>query len=756
MLSGGEAIKHYKILHPIGKGGMGEVFLAEDTVLERRVAIKFLPEELQLDLHTHERFLREAKAAAALDHPNICQVYETGEVDGRSFIVMEYLAGETLKDRLSRGVMPLMETMQLACELAEALGEAHEKGIVHRDLKPANIMIRSQGHAKIMDFGLAKHIDPVDTNGAHKIKAAGKVLRPNIVPPTAGETAETLDLDFAGKGTGDTAPEAAGLTQRGTLLGTIDYMSPEQASCQTVDARSDIFSFGIVLYEMLSGKNPFHRTSNIQTLSAIQREPAPEPQVQSAGAVPASLRAILRKALAKDPAERYQSMREMERELRAVRDDLLPRKRPAWVTWALSSAAILLIGLAAVSWWFARRSSVLVERLSLPVLIADFENRTGESIFNAVLEQALAIGLEGSPFITSYQRAGARNIARKIEAGTDRLDNEMARLVARREGIPVVLTGLIERADAGFRITVQAVDAISGEVTAKRQAKAKGKDDVLPQMAQLAVQIRKGLGDTNAQSMQLIEKETFTSSSLEAAQSYAVAQDLLAVSGKWREALEGYSKAVRLDPGFGRAYAGMAVCYRNLGQFQDAQKYFQEAMKHIDRMTDREKYRTRGGYYILMQNYPRAIEQFEALIKQYPADGVGLSNLALAYFYGRDMAGALKQGRKSLDMQPSSLPKRANLALYAMYAGDFDTAGPEAVKVMTMNPGYVTAYVCQAVSEIVKGRTLEAAEIYRKLAEVSADGASLAAMGLADLALYEGKTAKAITILEKAIKKIWP
>ncbi len=715
MLSSGDILNEYKILQLLGKGGMGEVYLAEDTVLERKVAIKLLPDEVQQDIEVRRRFLREAKAAAALDHPFVCQVYETGEVTGKAYIVMEYVAGETLKDRLSRGPMPLMETLHTAAEIAEALEEAHEKGLVHRDLKPANIMMTPQGHPKIMDFGLAKHVTPLSAEGTEQTA-------------TVGET----------------------LTKTGVVMGTLAYMSPEQARGGPVDARSDIFAFGVVLYEMLTGRNPFQRSNQIDTLSAILRD-SPQPPQSQAVSAPVRLRSILNKALAKDVSDRYQSIKEMAGDLLALRDELLPRKRPAWMTWSLIAAGIVVMALASLTWWFARRSPSSAARPPLSVLIADFENRTGDAVFDAVLEKALEVGLEGAPFITSYQRGEARKIAQKIQAGTDRLDREMARLVAQREGIPVVMTGSIEGSGSAYRIAVEPVDPITGKAGSKRQIRAKDRNEILGQMAKLAVQIRRDLGDSEAQSAQLIGKETFTSSSLEAARSYAVAQDLQGVGGKWPEALASYSHALQLDPEFGRAYAGMAVCYRNMGQAEDAQKYYQEALKRIDRMTDREKYRTRGGYYILMQDYSQAIEQYRSLISQYPADGVGLSNLGLAYFYGRDMAGAVEQGKKALDMQPSSAPKRANLALYAMYAGDFETAGPQAARVLEQNPGYEEAYICQAVSEAASGRISEAKDIYRKLEAVSGRGASLSAMGMADLALYGGRLTEGVALLERGI-----
>ncbi len=771
MPAAGELFNHYRILEAIGKGGMGEVFLAEDTILERKVAIKFLPENMNWDPPTRKRFLREAKAAAAMNHPNICQVYETAEVQGRSLIVMEYVEGETLKQRLSRGPLPLIETVQLACEISEALTEAHEKGIVHRDLKPANIMLKAGGRPKIMDFGLAKHVAPASAAGGEFGNKSVHEAQPPIAGQNAGASVSKAvdtsarpalsdsDISTISKSPGkaadatlsETVSISADLTQEGALVGTIAYMSPEQARCESVDARSDIFSFGVVLYEMLSAKNPFHRESQIQTLSAILRDAAPPPQAQSAGAPPAALRNIINKALAKDISQRYQSMKEMEQDLRAVRDDLMPRKRPAWVSWTLGAAAVLVLALAGVSWWFASRTPSGAERPPLPILIADFDNNAGEDVFNAVLEQALEVGLEEASFITSYKRTDAQRIAQKIKPGAIRLTRDTARLVAQREGIPIVLAGAVAKKGTEYGLSVEAIDSVSGEITAKRKTAAGNREDVLAKMADLAVRLRRDLGDTEAESAKLIAKETFTSSSLQAAQSYAVAQNLLAGSGKWREALGHFLNAVKLDPNFGRAYAGLAVCYRNLQQSEESEKYYQEAMKHIDRMTDREKFRTRGGYYIWKKNYTQAIEQFEALIRQYPADGVGLSNLALAYFYGRDVASALKQQRKALQMWPSSLPVRSNLALYAMYGGDFDTARAEAAKVMETYSSYWPAFVCQAVSETAKSRLPQARAIYQKLAAVDSDGASISAMGLADLALYEGKFSEGVAVLEKGI-----
>jgi eukaryotic-like serine/threonine-protein kinase len=715
----GEMLHHYQILKLLGKGGMGEVYLARDTILDRMVAIKFLSATQQQDSQSRKRFLREAKAAAALNHPFGCQVFETGEVDNNAYIVMEYVTGETLKDRLARGPLPLMDALEKACEICEVLAKAHEKGIVHRDLKPANIMITEQGHPKIMDFGLAKQVVPLQSADSEGLTISGETL-----------------------------------TEQGIVLGTVAYMSPEQARGEPVDARSDIFSFGMVLHEMLSGKNPFQRASQIDTLSAILRDASPQLKLEPVAA-PSALSSILNKAMAKNVADRYQNIREMANDLRRLKEGLLPKKRPAWIWWALGGATVLVIALLAVVLWFAYRSPTSVPSVSHPplsLLIADFTNKTGEAVFDDVLEKALEVGLEGAPFITSYRRPPARKIAQAIKPGgdPDRLDRAQALLVAQREGIHLVLAGTIEGSNSGYRIATQAINPFSGKEAASGAVKAKNKDDVLGKMAKLAVQIRKQLGDTEATASQSIARETFTASSLEAARRYAVAQDLIA-SGKNRQAIDAYQSALNLDPELGRAWAGLAAASANLNRYEDAKKYYQEAMKRIDRMTERELHRTLGGYYLRTGDAQAAIKELRTLVERYPADEAGLTNLAYANFLDRDMAAAMELGRKAVEIYPKNVLARGNLALYAMYAGSFDVAYTEAIKTIELNPGYETSYICQAVSELMRGHLLQAEEIYQKLAGVSVLGASLSVMGQADMALYQSKLAEGRSILELGV-----
>jgi len=716
----GQTVSHYKIMGKLGEGGMGVVYRAEDTSLNRQVAIKFLSESEQRDPMARKRFLREARAAAALDHPFICQVHETDEVKGKAFIVMEYVSGKTLKDRLAHGCLPLREALVIACEVAEALHAAHQKNIVHRDLKPTNIMLTAEGHPKIMDFGLAKQITE---------KAA-----------SAGE---------------ETMSSSDNLTRVGTVLGTAAYMSPEQARGETVDARSDIFSFGVVLYEMLSGASPFQRQSTVDTLSAIIRDPSP-PLHMEADATPSVLSGILGKALAKIREERYQSIRDMADDLHRLLEQLKPQRGPQWVTWTLGAAALVVVAFTIGVVWFERYGAPpvpAVAHLPVSVLIADFENRTGEPVFEALLEKALEIGLEGAPFITSYSRNKARHTAKELKPDlkSDLLDRALAGRVAQREGINLVLAGLIESADSGYHISVDAVDPFTAKPAARpRDARARDKDDVLPAMARLAVQLREDLGDTVVSSTQTIARETFTASSLEAARSYAVGQDLIAL-GKNEQAIEAYQSAIRMDPELGRAYAGLAAASANLNRYEDARKYYMGAMKRIDRMTERERHRTLGGYYLRTGDGEAAIQELRMLTDRYPADEAGLTNLAYGYFLTRDMALAAEAGAKAVKIYPKNILARGNLALFYMYAGDFDAAFAEAAKALELQPGYESAFVCQAVSELVRGRVFQAQEIYQKLAGVSLTGASLSVMGQGDLYLYQGRLAQGGSILELGV-----
>ena len=720
MAKPGDKIKHYEILEEIGKGGMGEVYLAQDTTLDRKVAIKFLPEKMQKDAKARVRLLREAKAAASLDHPFICKVYETGEIDNKAFIVMEYVEGKDLREKLDEGLLPLRDSLQMALEIAEALEEAHKKGIVHRDLKPANIMLTPQGHVKVMDFGLAKQILP------------------------KGEEAITKTLT------------QASITEQGAIVGTVAYMSPEQAKGETVDARSDIFSLGILLYEMTSGNHPFSKPSAIETLSSILRDSTPPVSVKPKMVNPV-LTPILRKALAKEPGDRYQKVGDLAIAIRKLQRETSGERRLVYRSLPVIAATILIIAMILTGfWWFVLRGKVSTPVKGpepISVLITDFQNQTGDPIFDGTLEHALGIGLEGAPFISIYSRAQARELVNKLdpEAG-GRLSSKNAQLLSRREGINIVVSGWIAPSADGYAISAWVLDPVKSERIGEASETIKAKADVLNAAKSLANDLRSDLGDIPPESARALSIETFTASSLEAMKLYANAQDLAAL-GRDEEAIPVYHEAIKKDPNLGRAYAGLAVCYRNRREDDEALKYYEKAMSLIDQMTDREKFRTRGGYYFLNKNYKQAIQEYSALREQYPADSAGDTNLPLALFFTRNMQKALEEGQHAVDRHPGRITPWNNLVWYAMAAGKFDKAEQEVRKIMEFDPKFPDAYVCLALVELEKGRNDKAAEAYQKLAPYGEYEASWASTGLADLALYEGRLNDAKKILEEGIPK---
>jgi len=717
MISPGDKVKHYEIIKSIGKGGMGEVYLARDTVLDREVAIKFLPEEMQKDVRARERFLREAKSAAALDHPFICQIYETGELEGKAFIAMEYVEGENLSQKMAEGLLPLRDALQTTLEIAEALEVAHKKGIVHRDLKPANIMLTVQGHAKVMDFGLAKQI-------------------------VTGEESITKTLT------------QTSLTQKGTVVGTIAYMSPEQARGDEVDGRSDIFALGIILHEMISGKNPFSKPTPVETLTSILRDIPPSANVKPKMVNPL-LNPILRKALAKEPEKRYQTIKELIVDLRKAQKEitggirLLYRRLPL-----IAAVAVIVIALLVV----VVLKFVFPTKVSAPkkgpepisVLVADVQNKTGDSAFD-ILETTLGFSLDNASFISVYDNKQARQQAiRKKPASEGHLDPELAQLICRSIGINAVINSSIEPSNGGYLIKSWAVDSSTSKELAKAEQKISSKQDVLKVSDLLAAKLQADLVKIPPDSTEAIMKETFTTTSLEAMKAYSEAQELDAL-GKEEEAIKAYQRAIDHDPNFGRAYAGLAVTYHNRGDYQNTEKFYKEAINRIDQMTEREKHRTLGGYYLSTQNYRRAIEEYSALVKEFPKDVAGHTNLALAYFFGYRMPEAFQEGERAVELDPEYLDYRYNQSWYALASGDFDRARQEARKTLEIDPIYAKAFVVLALSEIAQDRPDKAAEIYRQLEALSPLGASLASTGRADLAVYEGRIGEAIAILEEGI-----
>jgi len=698
----------YVILKALGVGGMGAVFQARDTEVDRIVALKTIRPELAASPDILRRFRQELVLARQITHRNIVRIYDLGVADGVRFISMEYIEGRELADILhNRGKLPPKEAAEIMLQVSRGLAAAHAEGVVHRDLKPQNIMIDKHGRVAVMDFGIA-----------HSAEAAGLIAEsPEDVPG-----------------------ESSALTRVGTLLGTPRYMSPEQARREKLDKRSDLFTVGLLLYELTTGGLPPAGPLKEMLQDRSTRQiPAPitaDPQI------PRALSDIIVRCLRLNPAERYQSAEDLSRDLEIW---LGLRKRHhlnRTVVSAMALAIVLLVGALI----YNLRPRAAASHAPVKILISDLANNTGDPVLDGTLEPVLGAVLEGASFVTTYNRGQARKALASLSAGAT-LDENSARLVAQREGVGVVVSGSIRRDGNKYVVSARAIDARTGRSIDEESATASAPNELNRAAGRVAAGFRKALGDAAPRSEQLAAAETFSSQSLEASRQYSLAQELQ-WKGKWEDALKAYSRSTELDPALGRAYAGMATILANMGRRQDAEKYFRLAMSNIDRMTDREKYRTRGAYYLLERDYDKAIEQFKALEKQYPADSAGIANLALSYFYERNMPAALEEGRRAVAIYPDNILALNNVGLFAMYAGDFDTAIGESERLLKLNPSFEKAYICLGISQLALGDESAAAETYRKLAPLSAWGASASVVGLADIAMYRGRPDDALSLLE--------
>lgn len=699
----------YKIIRSLGQGGMGTVYQAYDRELDRQVALKVIRSDMAANPEILKRFKQELILARQITHKNVIRIFDLSEADGLKFITMEFIDGEDLHSLLKRRrKLEPAEAANIIAQVCRALEAAHAEGVIHRDLKPQNIMLDRQGRAFVMDFGIARSM------------------------------------------------LASGMTQTGALIGTPDYMSPEQAKGLALDARSDLFSVGIISYEMLSGQVPFSADTTMGKLWKRTSEPAHD-LAEMDSAIPAPLSDIVRKCLEIDPEKRFANVSELLQQIEmwqgpAAGTRVLAPKAPSMSAYSVWAAAAL--GIVVISGGYFLRSRFVstpaVPHAPVTLLIADFDNKTGDSVFDGTLEPMLGIALEGAPFISAFNRGQAKKIVASLQSGSTHLDSKSAQLVAIREGLNAVVSGSISQEGSGYKIYVGTLDPATGNSILTEQRSASNKQGVLATAGELADRLRKGLGDTTAEAAQQSAAETFSAGSLEAAHAYAMGQDFQQAA-KWDDALKAYSQAVQLDPDLGRAYSGLAAISANLGKRQDAEKYYGLALSHIERMTDREKYRTRSGYYLLMRNQPKAMEELTALVSQYPADTSGHANLALAYFLGRNMQKALEEQKRAIEITPHSTLQRVNYSMYALYSGDFDAAAREAQSILRENPKFDQALRTLGLAELGRGHNEEARQNYLKLQNVSSYGASIAATGLADLALYEGRLADASAILSKAI-----
>jgi eukaryotic-like serine/threonine-protein kinase len=721
----------YHIIKMLGVGGMGAVYQAWDAELAEAVAIKVIRPEVTADPQTADevarRFKRELVLARQVTHKNVVRIHDLGEMDGIKYITMPYIEGDDLATLIKKhNGLPVPRALRITRSIVSGLVAAHAAGIVHRDLKPANIMIDAEEEAMIMDFGIAR------STGA---PVGNRVPGAQTIVDNIRQAASS--------------PQDA--TVYGAVVGTVEYMAPEQARGVAVDQRADVYALGLIFYDMLVGRSRGAAVGNLLVELQARMEKPPPSVKTLVPEVPDALEAVISRCLEPDPGKRFQSTADLLSELGRLDDngEAIRIKRVVGlpIVWAVVSLALMLL---ATTWYFAQKSAVPEQRPAVSVLIADFENRANDPVFERSLEQALGIAVEGASFVNTFPRDEAEKIVATLKAG-NRLDENAARLVSRREGINIILAGAIETRNAGYTISVKAIDSANGNTLGTASASAASKADVLKAVGSVASRIRSTLGDATPESKKVQVADAVSTGSLEALADFSRAQDLLH-NLKDEEAITHYRRATERDPNFGRAYANWATAAGNLGRRDEAAELWKKALALTDRMTDRERYRTLAGYHLAVtQNYEKAIESYNELIKNYPYDSSGHVNLALAHFYKRDFAKALEVGRTSIQIDSRDLINRSNYALYAMYAGHFKTAAEEAQKVIERDPKAFRAYMPLAVAALANSDRMAAGEAYARMAQADAQGAAVANIGLADLAMYEGRFGDAIALLKSRV-----